>query len=118
MLGNLNLPKVQTLLAQQISKSFTYLLQSKADWQSQTSSLTDDVAAEAKQALSVGLISATVALVNGETLQIACDRLEPTEKGDLLIFAANGLVVASVARGQWVSFQTQQPETLHCRPAL
>ena len=118
MLGNLNLPKVQTLLAQQISKSFTYLLQSKADWQSQASSLTDEVADEAAKALGSGLITATVSLVNGETLQIACDRLEPSEQGDLLVFAANGLLVATVARGQWISFQTQQPELLHCRPAL
>jgi len=105
-------------LAQQISKSFTFLLQSRADWQSQASSLTDDVAAEAKRALSVGLISATVALVNGETLQIDCDRLEPSEQGDLLVFAASGLLIATVARQQWISFQTQQPETLHCRPML
>ena len=80
--------------------------------------MTPEVADEAAQALNVGLIKATVALVNGETLEIACDRLEPTEQGDLLLIAPTGLVVAAVARGQWIHFETQQPETLHCRPAL
>ena len=103
---------------QQISKSFSYLLQSRAEWQSQSSSLTPEVADEATQALSIGLITASVRLLNGETLTLTCDRLEPTPDGDLLIFAANGLLLATVARGQWINFVTQQPELLHCRPAL
>ena len=118
MLVKTVLPNLQTLLAQQISKSFSYLLQSKADWQNQSSSMTPEVADEAAQALNIGLITATVALVSGETLQIDCDRLEPSEQGDLLVFAASGLLIATVARQQWISFQTQQPETLHCRPML
>ena len=80
--------------------------------------MTPEVADEAAQALNVGLITASVSLVNGERLEIVCDRLEPTPEGDLLLIAPTGLVVAAVARGQWVSFETQQPELLHCRPAL
>ena len=118
MLVKTVLPNLQTLLAQQVSKSFSYMLQSKADWKSQSSSLSPEVADEAAQALSIGLITASVRLLNGETLTLNCDRLEPSEQGDLLIFGANGLLIASIARGQWLSFQTTQPELLHCRPAL
>lgn len=98
-----------------ISKSFSTSLQTKADWINQQSSLSAEVADEARQALDQGLLTAIVRLKRGEPLEIRCDRVEPSPEGDLHLFNAKGLLVAAVARQQWVSFELECPAELHCR---
>lgn len=98
-----------------ISKPFALSLQSREEWLNQQTSLTSEVSAEAKKALDQGLLTASVQLISGELLQIDCDRVEPSPEGDLHLFNAKGLLLAAVARNQWVSFELNCPDNLHCR---
>ena len=74
------------------------------------------VANEARLCLSHGLLTASIKLLNADDLELPCDRAEATPEGDLLLFNPSGLILAAIARGQWISCDLQQPKQLHCRP--
>ena len=88
--------------------SFAATIQSLDDWRRQAGSLNPDVAAEAQQALSTGLLTAKVTTTDGQTVSVLCDASEVVE-GTLHLTNRGGMVVAAFASGQWQHLTIEQP---------
>ena len=102
----------------QSTKSFATTIQGRNEWLQQRQSLTPEVAAEADLALSKGLLTCVITLIDGSILRQRCDQAYPSDEGDLLLLNGYGILIFSAARNQWVTFNLEQPDNLLCRRAF
>jgi len=80
--------------------------------------MTPDVAAEATQTLTTGLLTAVITLMDGSKFRHNCDQIFPSSEGDLMLLNGLGILICSVARNQWITLHVEQPSTLLAHNAI